>query len=110
MSSKITARDVMDARDKVHDTRLEWAAASARLDSASRLLAFAVDEAVKTDQLTVVSVNDPLAKWRSAHHEEREEYLRHMAARGRWQRLQKEHAAQQMTMDELVRRAVGDDE
>ena len=110
MSTKIvTTRDVLDARDAVHESRREWESARDRLDSESRLLAMTVDELVEQERLNVNFLDVSLVKWRAARDSERDAYAAHMQARGRWQRLEKEHAAQQMTMDEIVRRAVKDD-
>jgi len=110
MSRKITARDVLDARNAVSKTQREWESARERLDSESRLLAMTVDELVENRRLNVQFIDVSLVKWRAARDSEREFYAAHMQARGRWQRCEKEHAMQQMTMDELVRFVAGDDE
>lgn len=109
-SKKVTTRDVLDARDGVHESRREWESARDRLDSESRLLSMVVDELVELETLSVHAIDASLVRWRAARDSERDFYAAHMQARGRWQRLEQEHAQQQMTMDEIVRRAVEDDQ
>lgn len=109
-SRKITTRDVLDARDAVHTTQREWDVARDRLNSESRLLSMCVDDLVLEERLNVHAIDVSLARYRVARDAERDCHAAHMQARGRHTRLEKAYSAQQMTMDEIVRRAVGDDE